>query len=697
MEYTPRMTENMLVAHAAAAGSMVLLKNVAGTLPLSPAGSEKLPVAVFGMGQIDTALCCAEFQTYRRVNILDGLCASQLLCPDGLLAHKYRDHKLSSPGADFPWSTLSMEELADNNAAAIVVLTRTEENYDTVIHTDERDMIRAIAAAFSRVVLVVNTPGYLEIAPVASLCGAVVYMGVPGQEGGAALAELLAGEALFTGHLNQSWPVRRADFAKANQKADIYCGYRYFDTFGVDLLYDFGHGLTYGAAEIESVSVAVDDTDVVVTAAVANVGETYPVRQVVQVYSARPAGRLPQPKRSFQGFAATDMLEPGQAQSVTIRFPVSELSTFSEESSAFILEQGFYDIFVGFSARTAMAAGALKLMRDEAVCPVMPLQMPKTENRSAPKGLSLPGEEEERAAIRKRAIRLASWNIPRVKLRKARAPQSCRAADVPVRLEDVARGEHSLYAMVGGMESHDLRSLVLDFGFRPTELPGALGASADLREAYGIPAMTIAAGADGLLLTRDLKNEEDEVVGHQYCTAFPAASLLGCSWDLELIRAVGAAVGREMKEFGVDLWLAPGADVLRSPGQRHAARCWSEEPVMCGLYTAALADGVERYGAAVLRTVSMEHKQESSQRAYQDIDSLGFAIAARSAQAVLLPTQWLNGEPSGEDTPQSEALCQEWRFKGMFLADDERYTTEPTRLQLEQSALRILKFALKRL
>ena len=87
MEYTPRMTEHMLVAQGAAAGSMVLLKNVNNTLPLRPAGSEKLPVAVFGMGQLDTALCCGEFQTYRAVSILDGLCASPLVAPDGLLTH----------------------------------------------------------------------------------------------------------------------------------------------------------------------------------------------------------------------------------------------------------------------------------------------------------------------------------------------------------------------------------------------------------------------------------------------------------------------------------------------------------------------------------------------------------------------------------------------------------------------------------
>lgn len=698
MEFTPRMTENMLVARGAAVSSMVLLKNVQGTLPLRPAGSEKLPVAVFGMGQLNTACCCQEFQTYRTVSILDGLCASELVVPDGLLAHKYRNWRLNNPGKDYPWNGLSMEELAENNAAAIVVLTRTEEAYDPIVNNDERAMIQAVSEAFSRVVLVINAPGYMEVAPVVDLCGAVVYMGVAGQEGGAALAELLTGQAMFLGHLTQSWPRRRADFTQANQAADIYCGYRYFDSFGTELLYDFGYGLTYGAAELESVGVAVDGGNVVVTATVANTGETWPVSQVVQVYASRPQGRLPQPKHVFQGFARTKVLDPGQSQTVTVQFPVSELSTFSEDTSAFILEAGYYDISVGFSARSAMIAGSLRLMRDEVVQPVLPMTMPRTVNRPAGLPFAYHGEEEERIAARKHAIRLSGWNVPRSKLHRPKTAQPCRPADHPVRLEDVKLGLANLYELVGGMDNADLRKLVLDFGVQPTTVCGALGASVDLKEAYGVPVMNIAAGADGLLLTKDLKDlEEERIIGHQYCTAFPAASVLSCAWDLDLIAAVGAAMGREMKEYGVDLWLAPGADVLRSPSQRHASRCWSEDPVVCGLCTVAMAKGVEKYGAAVLRSVSMEHKAETTQRAFQDLYALPFAIAAHSAKAVLLPTQWLNGEPSGEDTAQSRTLVHEWKFQGMFLADDERFTTEPTRLQLEQAALKILKFALTRI
>ena len=699
MEYTPRMRENTLIAHSAAVGSMVLLKNVRQTLPLQPAGSEKLPVAVFGMGQLNTAMGCEEFPAYHAVSVLDGLCESELVCPDGLLAHKYRNWKLNHPGEDYPWNSLSMEELAENNSAAIVVLTRPEDNYDPVITNDELAMVQAVSAAFPRTILVLNAPGYMEVAPVSDLCGAIVFMGIAGQESGAALADLLTGKAVFQGKLNQSWPRRSADFTLANQSNDIYSGYRYFDSFGTELMYDFGCGLTYGAAELTAVSVAVDDQNLVVSATVTNTGETWPVSQVVQVYASRPEGKQPHPKYIFQAYARTKVLDPGQAQTVKLTIPLSELAAFSEDACAFVLEAGFYDIRVGFSARSTMIAGSLKLNRDAVVQPVLPMHMARTENRTAGLPFTYPGEDEERELARSRAIRLSGWNIPRTSLHRPRTPQLCRPADHPVRLEDVKAGSANLFELVASMDNQDLRKLVLELGFCPAAVPGALGASADLTADYGIPALTIAAGADGLLLTRDLKDPEDDehIIGHQYCTLFPAASLMGCCWNPELITAVGAAIGKEMREYGVDLWLAPGTDVIRTPAQRHMSRCWSEDPVMCGLYTVELAKGVNQYGAAVLRAVSMEHKSTATQRAYQDLYSLGFAIAARNAKAVLLPTQWLNGEPVGEDTAESQTLIHEWRFGGMFLADDERFVHEPDRLQLEQAALKILKFALTRI
>ena len=694
MEYTPRMTENRLTAQAAAAAGMVLLKNVNETLPLRPAGTEPLPIAVFGTGQVETALCCREFETYRRVSVLDGLCASELVRPDGLLAHRYRSWKLQEPAEEFPWKTLSMEELAEENAAAVVVLTRTEDSYDPIVHQNEQELLKAVSDAFSRVVLVLNTPGYMEIGSVVPLCGAVVYMGIPGQEGGAALAELLTGEGDFRGHLTQSWPLRRADFTQANRVSDIYCGYRYFDTFDTELLYEFGYGLTYGAAALTAVSMAVDNKELIVTAEVANSGETYPVSQVVQVYGLRPGTQLPQPKQVLQGFCRTGLLYPGETETVTVRFPLTALAGFSEEASAFLLEAGIYEFRVGFSSRSTVVAGAVSVPRTQAVRPVLPLQMKKTAVRPAKLPWTYPGEQQERKAAADHALRLSGWNVEKHPLKKTRKPQLCRPAEQEVRLEDVKAGRATVYELIAALSDQELGSLVQDFGFCPTQVPGALGSSADLRESRGIRPLTVAAGADGLLLTRDLRDEEDKVVAHQYVTAFPAASLLSCSWDLELITAVGAAVGREMQEYGVDFWLAPGADIIRRPGQHHVSRCWSEDPLLCGLCAKALARGVAPYGTAVLRSVSMEQQAESSLRVYHELTSLPFAMAAAEAGAVLLPSQRFNGSPCGEDTAQTEMLRQ-WGFGGVFLADNERYAEEPDRLRLEQSALPILKMLVK--
>ena len=117
---------------------------------------------------------------------------------------------------------------------------------------------------------------------------------------------------------------------------------------------------------------------------------------------------------------------------------------------------------------------------------------------------------------------------------------------------------------------------------------------------------------------------------------------------------------------------------------------------MAGRYAAALSGGVSRWGGAVLRSVSMEYYTDVTLRAYLELYSRSFALAAPTAAAVLIPTERLNGQVSSEDSPLSQLLRQQWKFKGLFLADDERFVREPDRLMLEQAALPILRFALTR-
>ena len=189
MEYTPRMLDAALTARSAAAAGMVLLKNVQNALPLTAEDGEALPVAVFGSGQIFTPCCEAAMDPWRKVSVLDGLCASDAVKPDGLLSHKYRTWALEHPaGGEYPLGSLSMEELAGCNRAAIVVIARRPEQTDCTLTDSETQMLRSVTTAFDRTILVLATPGFVELNDAAMACQAIVWMGIAGQEAGSALA-----------------------------------------------------------------------------------------------------------------------------------------------------------------------------------------------------------------------------------------------------------------------------------------------------------------------------------------------------------------------------------------------------------------------------------------------------------------------------------------------------------------------------
>ena len=159
MEITPRMSDHALLARAAAAGSMVLLKNTGGTLPLLPLeDGTPMPVAVFGAGQIRTCLCAADIHPWRGGNILDALCQSRRIVPDGLLAHRYRNAALKDPlGGELDAAALDLSRLREENAAAIVVVSRADGDMRPLT-ADELALIARVRAVFERTVLVLNTP-----------------------------------------------------------------------------------------------------------------------------------------------------------------------------------------------------------------------------------------------------------------------------------------------------------------------------------------------------------------------------------------------------------------------------------------------------------------------------------------------------------------------------------------------------------
>ncbi len=698
MELTVRMTESAMVARTAAAGSMVLLKNVRNTLPFQAGEAGPIAIAVFGVGQIRTALT-AGIEPWRAVNILDGLLASDQVTPDGLLSHKYRSALVNgmAPGAELSPEELDVGAAAGRAEAAVVVVTRPHDGYDYHLRPQEFRLIEAVARAFPKTVLVLNTPGYMDIAEASPLVSAIVYMGIAGQEGGSALADLLTGKAVFSGKLADTWPVSPDQFDKAGLQTDLYTGYRYYDSFGKDVLYPFGYGLSYGKPLMTAYSVGLDGGIVSVEATIENAGKTWPVREVLQVYFSAPDDQVSRPVYLLDSFAKTGVLQPGESETLRLAFPVSELARYDPLSATWRLDAGYYDIRIGTHCRNTTIAGSLYVPKpivtvEARSCIERPDE--SVRSRKGAKPFSYPGEAEERAASRKHAIRVSARQVPAKQVRYSKKFPGCRGGKPGIRLSDVYEGRYDMRQLVASMDEHDLRALVCNFGSSQAKVPGAWGASADLWDRYGIPQLTICKGCDGIRLTRDLRNEDGDVVGHQYATAFPVPSLLACSFDRELIHSVGSAVGREMREFGVDMWLSPSATVHRDPRSDCYHGAFSEDPVVSGLCAAWLIQGCQQHAMAALRHVESAVEVTVTERTLREFELQGFEVAVTLGRpkALLAPSIAVCGEALSLDNRiLSDVLYDEWEYDGMAFAAGELFSRFPSRPMLEQAALRTLR------
>ena len=182
-------------------------------------------------------------------------------------------------------------------------------------------MIQAVANANPNTVVVLLCGSAVEC-PWADQVKAILYMGLPGEAGGEAIANLLYGKVSPSGKLAESWPYAYEDVPSAEvfgKQQDalytegIYIGYRYYDKAGKAVRWPFGYGLSYTTFGYSNLTVQ----DKTVTITVTNTGKL-PGKEVVQLYVAAPQNGIHRPVRELKGFQKV-FLEPGQSQQVTFR------------------------------------------------------------------------------------------------------------------------------------------------------------------------------------------------------------------------------------------------------------------------------------------------------------------------------------------------------------------------------------------
>ena len=233
--------------------------------------------------------------------------------------------------------------------------------------------------------------------------------------------------------------------------------------------------------------------------------------------------------------------------------------------------------------------------------------------------------------------------------------------------------------VIGEMTLEEKVHMVIGCGMSMEDgakFPGTAGRTYDIPR-LGIPSVYLADGPHRLAMS--VKRDFDS--RFYYATEFPSGTTVAATFDPNAAYQVGAALGEEVKDYGMDVLLAPGANLMRNAlcGRNH--EYYSEDPVVTGKMAAGYIKGVQSQGVGTCLKHFAVNNQETNrnnndsrvaQRPLRELYLKGFEIAVKESQPWSIMTSYnkVNGKYTCEDIDLTENILRdEWGFKGVVMSD----------------------------
>ena len=587
----------------------------------------------------------------------------------------------------------------------------------------ERDMVDMVCSNFDNVIVVYNGANQFELGFVDEYpqIKSVVWCPGTGNVGFNALGKVFSGEVNPSGktpdtfiydmttapwwnNAEKTEYTNLADMAVEGMNAGtaqvyapaftnyaegIYVGYKYYETaaqegsidYDKTVQYPFGYGLSYTEFEQKMGELEEKDGQISVDVEVTNTGDVAG-KDVVEVYYKPPYtnGGIEKSSANLIEFAKTDLLQPGETQTVTVTFSIEDMASYDENhAKAYVLEKGDYVISINSDSHTVLDQKTYTAGDDVVY---------KGENKRASDDIAASNVFENAkgdVTYLSRADHFANYE------EATKAPASAELGEPYV-------SEYHLNS------NFDKTTYLNDEDVMPTTGADNGLTLADMRDAdYDDPRweklldqltvdemanmiamagyQTAAMDSVGKVATLDFDgpaaiNNNFTGVGS---IGFPIEVVVASTWNKELAQAWGECMGKISQEMGAEGWYAPGMNTHRTAFGARNYEYFSEDGVLSGNMGAKAVEGARNYGVySYIKHFAMYEGNAkmvsvwSNEQAIREIYLKPFEISVKQggANAVMVSWSFLGDKWTGESSNlMKTVLRDEWGFRGMALTD----------------------------